>query len=288
MKVYLVNDCFRWSDTVVHYGCKAIIDSFMRRILKAGHEIIGVCTRPLGPERDLIEEADMLIVNGEGTFRDEAKNFEPGRHDRLFDGLSLAKDLGKSVYLTNTVWCRMSDRWGPLLRRLDGISTREPESARQIQMLCGRMPEIHPDEAFFLPVPMSPRYVCYHCAVGDFYENVPGVSRANPEFSAMPHWGLLSFPWNIVVQNLRGSQVYITGQHHGVYAACKARCPFAACRVNTHKLTSLFEWAGVNIPLATTPDELRAAIGFAMSKTDEFNRLFDFLEEQTSWPIPVT
>ena len=267
------------------------MDSLKLRVADAGHEIISVCQRPLGPECALIEQADMLIVNGEGTFRDEASNFEPGRHDLLFDGMSLAKQLGKSVYLTNTVWCRMSERWGPLLAILDGISTREPESTRQVQTLCGRIPEVHPDEAFFLPVNKyiaSPWFPPYQIVIGDFYHNAEGVSDSSLEFEGLPRMGLLSNSWEQVVSSLSPETLYVTGQHHGVYAACKAKSPFAACRVNTHKLTSLFEWAGVEIPLASNMQELQEAILFAETHPDEFDKLFTFLESQTAWPIPAT
>lgn len=43
----------------------------------------------------------------------------------------------------------------------------------------------------------------------------------------------------------------ITGRQHAVYAACKARIPFAASEGNTHKIRGLIKTAGVEIPIAS-------------------------------------
>jgi len=294
VKVYLVNDCTSWpkwggGPDGKHHGCEAIIKSLTHRIQAAGHEIVAVCKRPDGPTRESIELSDMLIVNGEGTFRDEAKDYEPGRISRLKEGIKLAKEMGKRVYLVNTVWCSMYSDWASILRSLDGIAVREPESARQIEYLSGVTPEGHPDESFFLDVPPNTLPMKWNGDVrGDFYPNNirDGINPDMKMLARMKHIGLFTTDWVSAVKQLRFSYIYVTGQHHGVYAACKARTPFAACRVNTHKLTSLFEWAGVRIPVASTWEELAEAIYFARKERQEFTKLFDFLEAQKPWKIP--
>lgn len=295
MNVYLVNDCSVWpgwnnGKDITHHGCAAIIESLTHRIESVGHKIVAVCKRPDGPTRENIEKCDMLIVNGEGTFRDYDKNHEPGRLDRLITGMELAKKMGKRVYLTNAVWCNMGDRWQHFLQSLDGISCREPESAEYIYQCSGVMPEVHPDESYFCEVKTTETWIPHNIGVrGDFYpNNTKGISPdTSKAISGWPKVGLFDYSWHEVVSVLGKADIYATGQHHGVYAACKARTPFAALRVNTHKLTSLFKWAGVKIPLVNDVKSLQEAITFAFVRSDEFIKLFDFLEKQTPWTIPA-
>jgi hypothetical protein len=295
MKVYLVNDCSYWPGLDIHHaGCAAVIASLQRRIEAAGHTIVHVCPRPEGPTREKIADCDWLIVNGEGTFRDEALDHEPGRIKRLRDGMTLAKGMGKRVFLVNTVWCNMNKtaEWEDLLNWLDGISVREPRSQTEIARAGSRHDiQIHPDEAYFLPVNLPPVLVNPMPVIGDIYDwNMSTIEQnhirsrlGNPQ-----RIQLTDRTWEQAVKMLYGASVYITGQHHGVYAACKARCPFVCGRVNTHKLSSLFEWAGVDIPFFTTANECLEQVRVVEERAGEFEKLFTFLEEQTPWEIPAS
>jgi hypothetical protein len=111
-------------------------------------------------------------------------------------------------------------------------------------------------------------------------------SKIYPALGYPAKIGLDGESWEDVVDSLRGAKVYVTGQHHGVYAACRARCPFVCGKVNTHKLSSLFEWAGVDIPFFTTAAECIEQVGNFHERMDEFEKLFQFLEEQKPWEIP--
>jgi hypothetical protein len=90
--------------------------------------------------------------------------------------------------------------------------------------------------------------------------------------------------WSYIVNSLQCANLYVTGQHHSVYAACRARTPFAVFEVNTHKLRGLFKWAGVNIPIAKTRQQLAEVIEWAKNHKDVYERLFDWMEEQPVWP----
>ena len=39
--------------------------------------------------------------------------------------------------------------------------------------------------------------------------------------------------WDTIVNKLRKTNWFITGRHHELYAACKARCPFTVLKGNT-------------------------------------------------------
>jgi hypothetical protein len=226
--------------------------------------------------------------------RDQRKGWETGRIERLLNGMIAAKDAGKRVYLVNTIWCAMKDdEWRPILKRLDGISAREPASQSALSRLTSRNDiEVHPDESYFLPVP---EYNLTNLLTGDrivggiYPQNMTDrMTSEHRMFKDYARFSLMDRSWEDTVAALRGAKVYVTGQHHGVFAACKARCPFVVGRVNTHKLTSLFEWAGVRIPLFTCEKECREQLESLDERRLEFDKLFDFLEGQRPWTIPVT
>jgi hypothetical protein len=295
MNVYLVNDCSYWPGLEIrHGGCKAIMDSFRLRLEAAGHRIVHVCPRPEGPVAEKIKDCDWVLVNGEGTFRDEKLDHEPGRIRRLREGMELALDMGKRVSLVNSVWCRMGDGWEDLLFRLSDLSAREPESARQMSKACPNWwgIEVHPDESYFLPLIFDAEVKQRKGVVmGDIWNwNMPESERSKIYLGlgAPTYYGLSGGDWAKLIWLLRSAAVYVTGQHHGVYAACRARCPFVCGKVNTHKLSSLFEWAGVKLPFFTTAAECIEQVGNFHERMDEFEKLFQFLEEQKPWPIPVS
>lgn len=282
MKVYFVNDTSSW-----HFGSAAAVQSLKATLVKQGHEIMYNCLRLERPDDRSVEDVDVVVVNGEGTFRDEAKNYEPGRIQQLRDFMTRALWLGKKTYLVNAVWCRMIPGWWDLLKKLDGVAVREPASALEMEKTTGVKPEVYVDAAYFLP--LEPRLRLPHkgIGVGEVYSQNTTDGLTTPKlletFGAVSV-SLLRNTWEDVVHGLWSCDVYITGQHHGVLAACKARCPFVPVRVNTHKVTGLFEWAGVDIPIATNLKEIRDGVDWAEKHKDVFEKLFDFMEGQKPWP----
>lgn len=293
MNVYLVNDCSYWPGLEIrHGGCKAIMDSFRLRLEAAGHRIVHVCPRPEGPVAEKIKDCDWVLVNGEGTFRDEKLDHEPGRIRRLREGMELALDMGKRVSLVNSVWCNMDGEWEDVVGGCKDLSAREPASASALEreadteVFC----EVHPDESYFLPLIFDAEVKQRKGIVmGDIWRwNMPEANQLGLWHSlGCPRTAKLTeLPWPAVVNRLRSAELYVTGQHHGVYAACRARCPFVCGKVNTHKLSSLFEWAGVKIPFFSTAAECIEQVGNFHERMDEFEKLFQFLEEQKPWEIP--
>jgi hypothetical protein len=69
-----------------------------------------------------------------------------------------------------------------------------------------------------------------------------------------------------------------------VYAACVARVPFVYCRVNTHKVQGLFEWAEVPIPTVRNAEDVKYCFDWALSNRSVYEHLFDFMANQPRWP----
>jgi hypothetical protein len=291
MNIYIVNDTSSF-----HAGSKAAMDSLRGKIHSAGHEIIGSCPRLEEPDVDLLIECDALIVNGEGTMRDEEKNWETGRIEILMNFLLRAKLMKKKSYLINTVWCNMSSGWADTLKRLDQVTVREP-SSRDEMMKSGITPEVFLGLSYSCPIE-GYRGIDFtgQTVIGSFYpKNTPDrVDHTHPLFKGMPRLGLGGSidnyeiaDWSVVINSLSTANFYITGQHHGVYAACKARTPFVAIRVNTHKLTGLLRWAESDIPIAENGSQVKEIMDWAMTHKDSYERLFDWMEKQPSWELKL-
>jgi hypothetical protein len=293
MKVYIVNDTSSF-----HAGSWAVITSLKQKLATERHTIIHTTPRPLGPERHWIEECDALVVNGEGAMQEESKAWDDGRVTKIMKGLELAKQMGKRAYLVNSVWYRMNRVWGDVLRSLDGLWVREIASQREMEREQGVRPDVFLDLSYSckLDTSVKGRPLAGRDVVGTFYSRNMArgerFGRYNWQFWGSRHLGLRGTAehsrrpadWSYVVHSLLGANVYATGQHHGVYAACRARVPFAVFKLYNHKIQGLLEWAGVDIPVAANLKELVEGIRWAKANRDVFDRLFDWMDRQPVWP----
>jgi len=290
MRIYYAND------TWFHAGTDAINTAIYHILRNQGHEIIGSCQRPNGPDPELLKKCDALVVNGEGTFRDEAKMWEPGRQQRLISGMAHAKILGMRVHFINALWCNMQSSWGWMFSALDQVAVREIASQREMSATQGVNPEIFPDMSYYCPIindeplfsakgkilvgtiyPYNFRdSLAENHPIFTKYEKLPITPYNAPTARMLP-------AWSQIIRTLSGADLYITGQHHGIYAAIKAKVPFVYCRCNTHKVTGLFEWAGVDIPEVRCARDIKPAIEWAFANRGIYDRLFDFVESRPAW-----
>ena len=297
LDIYLVNETSSW-----HAGSAAVMKNIKRKLINAGHRIAFETARPAPMDYTLIEQCDAVVLNGEGALQEEEKFWHDGRARKLLEGLAHAKNLGKPAYLINCVWYHMEPHWGDLLGSLDGLCVREIQSQWEMHRYQGVTPKMYPDLSYSCPLESTEVLDAYRnrYVVGSFYHR---YMRAGDQFDhthemfsdavrlslggeAENQDGLGAKPvadWSTVVNNLRVAKLYITGQQHGVYAACKARIPFAVFRVHNHKIEGLFEWCGVDIPIAATRRELSQAITWAEDNCHVFEQLFARLESFSEW-----
>jgi hypothetical protein len=239
-----------------------------------------------------------MIVNGEGAMAHERTSWHKGRIASLLNGLKEAKKLGKKAYLINTVWCQIEPHWSDVLKSLDGVWVRELSSQQEMEKMHGVKPQMYLDLSYSCPVDETKfSDICEDKdVVGTFYSrNMPRFGRfdqTSQMFKDMVPLSLgqeesetsQSHDWSHIVNSLKKARLYVTGQQHGVYAACRAKVPFACFTVHTHKISGLFKWAGVNIPIARNRWELKKAITWARTHRNVFDRLFQWMDERPSWP----
>ena len=84
-----------------------------------------------------------------------------------------------------------------------------------------------------------------------------------------------------IVATLRGAEIYLTAQHHGVYAAALAGCPFITTPSNSHKIESFIDWTGLPIPICMGLEEIAPAMGFALRNRSMYAELADFMASQS-------
>jgi polysaccharide pyruvyl transferase WcaK-like protein len=269
MKVVVLNNTSRY-----HKGCEKVMEYLHKDLRKCGHEII---TSVMGNKDVLtdafpyIEQADAVIVNGEGTMHHD----RPVPH-QLLNTIRNAKKMGKKTALVNTVWQSMTldDEMKDVLRDTY-ISTREVMSQRELARDDIKS-DVHLDLSYFNDVPerMAPHR---ELVVGKLF------AQADYRPREVPYIDIFKQDWDTIVNVLRSTDWFITGRHHEMYAACKARCPFATLDGNTHKNTGLMETAEVVIPVES-PTLLHERIPDFLARCKEhrmeYEKLFNWMERQ--------
>jgi len=90
--------------------------------------------------------------------------------------------------------------------------------------------------------------------------------------------------WSQVVHGLKGANLYVTGQHHGVYAACRARIPFVIFKLYNHKYPVSLNGRESISPLPGTAGNWLMLSG-GPEGIERFTRRFNtWMERQPTWP----
>ena len=258
-----------------HCGSWAAIESIRQNCLRSGYRLAG-----------RYEPFDILVVNGEGSMHG-SRSARRNVFVKKMEVLKRATDAGIPAYLVNTVWQNNVSTYDAVLRKLSGIQVREAESQNDLLKAHGVPSVVKIDASFFLPVEQpqaaerSARIV-----LTDFFMNEGGtfethaLDLGDTEFVSMKQ-----ISWPGFVAKLAKSRLLVTGRHHAVFAACKARTPFIVLKGNNHKVTGLLETAGVKLPVAQRLEEIPALVAEAGKYQAAFEALFDWMHAQKDTPI---
>ncbi|MEM7351582.1 MAG: polysaccharide pyruvyl transferase family protein [Acidobacteriota bacterium] len=131
-----------------HFGCRAVIGSIYRLAAENGIDITLAAPahrdwRRSETVRQAIGQADLVLVNGEGTIH----------HDRpagawLLAASEAARTLGKPAVLINAIWQDNSTQLADLAREFALISVRESASAKELRQ-AGLSARVVPDLALY-------------------------------------------------------------------------------------------------------------------------------------------
>lgn len=264
MKICLINDTSKY-----HSGCKAVINFYNIYCKRKKYKIIkSIYSKELIDIKTL-KECNLVIVNGEGTMHHDTVS-----KTSIDNNIDLALEYNIPIKLVNTVWqdIEYNDRY----KNLDQVIVREIDSYNAFIDCCGFKPDICLDLSYFGPIKNCDfKDFNNKIVVGDFFHaNLVNLNR----FSKYDRLNIFENEWDFIVNSLKTAKLYITGRHHGVYAACKARIPFVVHKSNTHKVSGLFKWAGVDIPIAENTDDIFDNINWAKKNLDVYEKLFKFMD----------
>ena len=257
-----------------HNGCKMVMKYLHTNLhendCKLTQSVWGNIQTPQFEPRNYLD-ADMVVVNGEGTMHS-------GRPLPMFyiNLLADAKRQGKKTYLINTVWQNMpsTPEINESLGQIDYIGVREVLSQQELKDKHGVDSHVHMDLSYNVPVEYEDKGQ-HDLVVGKFF------SRNDWRPIGVPTVDIFNDSWHDIVNILRGTRVFVTGRHHELYAACKARCPFVFLQGNTHKNEGLLKTADVEIPYArinATNNDIRKIASMAYQHMDQYEKLFNFME----------
>ncbi len=271
-KLFLAND----TADVPHAGCKAVMRSLRAAIAGVpGLTIAGThATGTRNIDAPAFAEADVVLINGEGTIHHSGP-----RAMFLLSVIQRAKRAGKRVLLVNALFQQYDCPQDDLLADLALLTVREPLSAAFARRYGGA-PRVLLDSAAdpaFLPggraQPLTTGRVIggahRHGLIADPFDGLEGDRLT-----------MRSAAYEDIVATLKTAELYLTAQHHGVYAAALAGCPFVTTPSNSHKIEAFVAWTGLPIPVCMRQDEIPAAISFALRNRSMFAELQDFMAQQ--------
>lgn len=234
----------------------------------------------LGPHEIVTEGADfdILVVNGEGSMHHDT----PHCRQKL-EHIAAAQAMGRRTFLINTVWQGNSATHDDILRRAT-ILTRGPASSADLALHHGITAAHHLDLAWFAArAPAAPLVdFAGQTITTDFWSPEWGgfVRPSSGPLATLPFFDLGAGTWDQAIATIGTAGLLVTGRHHAMYAACRARVPFVPVVANTHKMEDLLDAAPVRIPVCRTLPEIRAFMRNASAQADTYAKLFDWMEQQ--------
>jgi len=272
VNVFLAND----TSDVPHAGCKAVMRSLAAAMAGAGLVVTGRHangTRDI--DTDAFNAADILLINGEGTIHHSGP-----RARFLLSLIQRGKRQGKRIALVNALFQQYDAPADDILAGLALLTVREPRSAAFARRFGGApvtLLDSAADPAFLSNG--KPRKLTQGRVIGGAHHHglIPDPF-AEWEGDRLTMRGTA---YEDIVATLRGAEIYLTAQHHGVYAAALAGCPFVTTPSNSHKIEAFIDWTGLPIPVCMRLDEIGPAIAFALKNRAMYAELQDFMRAQS-------
>lgn len=254
-----------------HGGSAAVFETLRRAA--AG------CGTLVGPKQPF----DLLVVNGEGSMHHASRGCA-----RKIAQIERALDQGRRAMLVNTVWQDNPPEMAAVLTRCERVVAREVLSQRALAAQ-GIVAETALDLSYHAPLDPAAAFTDFGGGVvfTDFWSReFDAFVRLNSKWAqGFAYLDMQSMSWSSLVRSLGTAGLLVTGRHHAVYAACRARTPFLALRGNTHKIEGLLASAGVEMPVFAEFAPLRAAVEARAIPTEALAALFDWMERQPPWRL---
>jgi hypothetical protein len=280
MKILIYNNTMGF-----HCGSTAVMEYLLATLGREGHQAVGLVPNvPLSYapfQAMLATPFDALVINGEGTMHHDTQGAR-----RIAEVMQHVTALGKKVYLVNSLWEDNTCVPLTLLNALNGLGVREICSAEALNAFGYSGAKVSLDFSYFRELTPSDQAVTLTSEeiVTDFYVAGLGfVESVQGPFQGRQLVRLKDISWSDCVDLFSRASLVLTGRHHAVYAACRARVPFAVLDGNSHKIRGLIKGSGIDIPVARMPKDFAEVVDWARQNRDQYERLFDWMEAQPRW-----
>jgi hypothetical protein len=230
MRVVLYNDTALINS---HFGPQCVVQTFREQLVTRGVELIGSLHRDALPKdnRTLLSQADLVIVNGEGSIH----------HEQCSHLIDIASEYPAA--LINCVYQENSPNEALLKFRF--VAARESRSARHLQDCGATAVEVVPDLMFGCSILREFVRDEPEFDLG-MTDNVMNRESGHPPFVANAtdylHW-------------LSRHRRVVCGRYHSAVACSVLGIPFTCWPSNTWKIEGMLEDMGVPELLFQTQQE---------------------------------
>ena len=250
MSVLLLNDTSSY-----HCGCKEVVKYIVQKYNCTSTIITGGIVSNI-PWKNY----SLVVLNGEGTLHHDRPNAV-----KFLTALRDAQRAGCRTIIVNTVWQDMPHDFDDVLQRCESVTVRETYSQQEITK-HSITASVSPDLSYFNQVPVQ-EFAHVTVYEGQYF------FKGRDETGGYPRLDIFKQSWHELVNRLRNADLLITGRHHGMYAACVAKCKFITKPGNTWKNEGLLASAGVVIPF-----DIDGVL--AGKYNSEYERLWRYLDDK--------
>lgn len=272
IKIYLLNDTSREKG---HLGCQTVINNINTLCRKNGMEIVFYDKslpsndRSIEAYGDVLQKCDAVIFNGEGSLHD-------GAAINMFEKCRLAKELGKKVFLINSVWQNNTET-NRYLNLFDLVTFRESLSYEEALPFCKEEAMVVPDLAFYgdrlLHEDKNTTKLLFTDSVkaSNSRKLYSLAKKYSAEFYGMTENACFPQLSEEVIANLDEKAKIVTGRFHTLVFAMKYKIPALVLTSNTHKIEGLLKDSGLEDYLLKIDKNAEQNITrFIASNNDDF------------------
>lgn len=303
-KVVLLND----TTPDNHYGCTRVINNLNTLIAESGGIVIHslkIDQKIFNSEtKQYLQQADIVIINGEGTFHHGAQ--------RAHDMLKLVAELPLKKYLVNATYDSNPETFATLLKSFDGVTVRESRSQRQLKeqgidsivlpdlslfsesytstvrkgylygdsvnfRLAWKMHQLFRDKTDF-----KVNRICYTSNRWAQVNRYILKGLRKLDFTKFKTRNLFIARERITTeqyhQEVAHSNGIITGRYHAICYAINSLTPFLAVSSNSHKVEGLMEDIGLEGRIIAS-SQLENFEGFTPLTNEDIEKIETFLTE---------
>lgn len=232
--ILLLNDTSNY-----HSGCAEVVkniqfDQSVKSVTRRTAETLQRYKIPEGTTR--------VILNGEGTMHHN----QPAALAWL-EVLTRAQNQGIETWLVNSLWQEMDKSCAEIIKRCTVVEVREILS-QQALLDQGVGSTVVPDRSIRSDVPIQERVWV------NVYKGQAALFDKSIE-AGYPEINIFKESWEDIVSKLRRADLLITGRHHEMYAAIKARCRFIIVGENSWKNSGLIQSCS-ELPMDITVEDV--------------------------------